>query len=56
MKLAFDYKDQPSIWTTDRKLKRFKQGEDHAKKLQEKRDINYKNQVFIYSKALSSKK
>jgi hypothetical protein len=56
MTTAFDYKGQPSIWTTDKKLKRFKQGEDHAKKLQEKQDINYKNQVFIYSKALSSKK
>jgi hypothetical protein len=56
MKSAFDYKGQSSIWTTDKKLKRFKQVEDHAKKLQEKQDINYKNQVFIYSKALSSKK
>jgi hypothetical protein len=56
VKSAFDYKDQPSIWLTDTKLKRFKQGDDCAKKRQDKRDINDKNQVFIYSKALSKKK
>jgi len=53
---AFDYKDQSSIWLTDTKMKRFKQGEEYAKKKQDKRDINDKNQVFIYSKALSNKK
>jgi hypothetical protein len=56
MKSAFDYKDQPSIWLTDTKLKRYKQGEEFAKRKQDKRDINEKNQVFIYSKALSSKR
>lgn len=56
MKTAFDYKDQPSIWLTDTKMKRFKQGEEYAKKKQDSRDINDKNQVFIYSKALSRKK
>jgi hypothetical protein len=55
MKSAFDYKYQPSIWLTDTKLKRFKQGEEFAKRKQDKRDINEKNQVFIYSKALSPK-
>jgi hypothetical protein len=55
MKSAFDYKG-PSIWTRDTKLKRFKQGEEFAKKRQDKGDINDKNQVFIYSKALSTKK
>jgi len=53
---AFDYKGQPSIWTRDLKLKRFKQGEEFAKRKQDKGDINDKNQVFIYSKALSTKK
>ena len=56
MKTAFDYKDQPSIWLTDTKMKRFKQGEEYAKKKQDSRDINDKNQVFIYSKALFRKK
>jgi hypothetical protein len=56
MKTAFDYKDQPSVWLTDTKMKRFKQGEEYAKKKQDNRDINDKNQVFIYSKALSRKK
>jgi hypothetical protein len=37
-------------------MKRFKQGEEFAKRKQDKRDINEKNQVFIYSKALSHKK
>ena len=55
MTSAFDYKDQPSIWRTDTKLKRYKQGDDCAKKRQDKRDINDKEQVFIYSKALSRK-
>jgi hypothetical protein len=45
-----------SIWTRDEKMKRLKQGEEFAKRKQDKRDINEKNQVFIYSKALSSKK
>lgn len=56
MKTAFDYKGQSSVWLTDTKMKRFKQGEEFAKKRQEKGDINNKNQVFIYSKALSGKK
>ena len=54
MKTAFDYKG-PSLWMTDKKLKRFKQGEDFAQAKQMGRDINEKNQVFIYSKALSRK-
>ena len=54
MTSAFDYKG-PSIWTRDTKLKRYKQGDDCAKKRQDKRDIHEKNQVFIYSKALSRK-
>ena len=54
MTTAFDYKGA-SIWTRDEKLKRFKQGDDCAKKRQDKQDINKKNQVFIYSKALSRK-
>jgi len=54
MTTAFDYKG-PSLWTTDKKLKRFKQGEDFAQVKQMGRDINEKNQVFIYSKALSRK-
>jgi hypothetical protein len=56
MKTAFDYKGQSSVWLTDKKMKRFKQGEEFAKKRQDKGDINDKNQVFIYSKALSNKK
>ena len=40
----------------DTKMKRFKQGEEFAKKKQDSRNINDKNQVFIYSKALSRKK
>ena len=56
MKSAFDYKGQSSVWLTDTKMKRFKQGEEYAKRKQDKGDINEKNQVFIYSKALSTKK
>ena len=52
---AFDYKG-PSIWTRDEQLKRFKQGEEFAKKRQDKGNINDKQQVFIYSRALSNKK
>jgi len=52
---AFDYKGKPSVWLTDTKMKRFKQGEEFAKKRQDKGDINEKNQVFIYSKANSKK-
>jgi hypothetical protein len=54
MKTEFDYKG-PSLWSTDAKLKRLKQGEECAKKRQDNGDINDKNQVFIYSKALSRK-
>jgi hypothetical protein len=53
-KHPFDYSGS-SIWTRDTKLKRYKQGDDCAKKRQDKRDINDKEQVFIYSKALSKK-
>jgi len=53
---AFNYKGQPAIWRRDEKLKRFKQGEEFAKRKQDKGNINDKNQVFIYSKALSHKK
>jgi len=56
MTSAFDYKGQPSIWLTDTKLKRLKQGEEFAKKRQDKRDINDKEQVFFYSKAISKRK
>ena len=51
---AFNYKG-PSLWMTDKKLKRFKQGEDFAQVKQMGKDINEQNQVFIYSKALSRK-
>jgi hypothetical protein len=53
---AFDYKGQPSIWLRDKQLKRYIQGDDSAKKRQEKGDINDKNQVLIYSRSLSNKK
>jgi len=52
---AFDYKGA-SIWTRDEKMKRLKQGEEFAKRKQDKQGINTKAQVFIYSKALSHKK
>jgi hypothetical protein len=55
MNSAWDYKSQPSIWTRDEKMKRFKQGEEFAKRKQDKSDINEKNQVFFYCKALSKK-
>jgi hypothetical protein len=54
MTTAFDYSGK-SIWTRDIKMKRLKQGEEFAKRKQDNRDINEKNQVFIYSKALSRK-
>lgn len=56
MKTAFDYKGQSSVWLTDQKMKRYIQGDNSAKKRQEKGDINDKNQVLIYSKSLSNKK
>ena len=55
MKTAFDYQG-PSVWLRDKQLKRYIQGEQSAKKRQEKGDINDKNQVLIYSKSLSDKK
>ena len=54
MNSAWDYKGA-SIWTRDEKMKRFKQGEEFAKRKQDKSDINEKNQVFFYCKALSKK-
>lgn len=54
VKSAFDYKG-PSIWTRDQQLKRFKQGEEFAKRKQDNEDINEKKQVFAYSRALSKK-
>ena len=51
---AFNY-EGPSLWNTDKQLKRFKQGEEFAKKKQIGKDIDEKNQVFFYSKALSRK-
>jgi len=56
-KSAFEWNDgTPSIWARDAELKRKLQGEEWAKKVQAKRNINDKTQVFAYSKALSSKK
>ena len=55
MTSAFDYKGQPSIWIRDQQLKRFRQADDCAKKRQDKRDINDKEQVFIYSKSVAKK-
>jgi hypothetical protein len=55
MTTAFDYSGK-SIWTRDTKMKRLKQGEEFAKKKQDNRNINEKNQVFIYSKAAATKK
>jgi hypothetical protein len=56
MNNAFDYKGQPSLWLRDKQLKRYIQGDNSAKKRQEKGDINDKNQVMIYSKSSSNKK
>jgi hypothetical protein len=56
MTTAFDYKGQPSVWLTDQKMKRYIQGDNSAKKRQEKGEINDKNQVSIYSKSSSNKK
>ena len=57
VKSAFEWNDgTPSIWTRDAELKRKMQGQEWAKKVQEKRDINHKAQVFTYSTALSNKK
>jgi hypothetical protein len=54
MNSPWDYKG-PSIWTRDQQLKRYKQGEDCAKKRQDNEDINAKKQVFAYSRSLSKK-
>lgn len=54
MTSAFDYQG-PSLWTRDVKLKRYKQGEEFAQKKINNKNINDKEQVFIYSKALSRK-
>lgn len=56
-KSAFEWNDgTPSIWARDAELKRKLQGQEWAKKVQAKRNINDKAQVFIYAKALSNKK
>lgn len=54
MKSAFDISG-PSIWTRDAELKRKLQGQEWAKKVQAKKNINDKTQVFTYSKAKCSK-
>ena len=53
---AFDFKNQPSIWTRDEKMRRLAQGEEYAKRRQEKYGINHKNQVFIYTKSQAKRK
>jgi len=51
---AFNY-EGPSLWNTDKQLKRYKQGAEFTKKKQDKEGINVLNQVFFYSKALLRK-
>jgi hypothetical protein len=52
IKSAFEWNDgTPSIWLRDNELRRKIQGEEWAKKGQATKDINYKAQVFTYSKA-----
>lgn len=53
---AFDFKNQPSIWTRDEKMRRLAQGKQFAKRRQEKYGIDHKNQVFIFTKAQAKRK
>lgn len=56
-KSAFNWNDgTPSIWSRDDELRRKMQGQEWAKKVQAKKDINEKTQLFIYCKALSPSK
>ena len=56
VKSAFEWNDgTPSIWSRDAELKRKIQGQEWAKKVQAKKDINDKAQVFIYCKANAGK-
>lgn len=50
-KNAFDWKGEPSIWTTDKKLKQITAGHILGKNARERIALTEKKDFFIYSKA-----
>jgi hypothetical protein len=52
-KNAFDWKGEPSIWTTDKKLKQITAGHILGKNARERIALTEKKEFFIYSRAKS---
>ena len=50
-KTAFDWQGEASIWTKDKELKRFMQGQNWGRQAQAKINLNEKRQVNTYSLA-----
>ena len=50
-KNVFDWRGQPSIWTTDKKLKQITAGHILGKNARERIALTEKRDFFIYSKA-----
>ena len=53
----FDWRGQPSVWITDKKLKSYAllTGQNYGRQTPAKIDLEAKEQVNVYSKAKSSK-
>jgi len=50
-KTVFDWKGEPSIWMTDKKLKQITAGHILGKNARERIALTEKKEFFIYSKA-----
>ena len=50
-KTAFDWKGEPSIWTTDKKLKQITAGHILGKNARERIAMTEKKEFLIYSRA-----
>jgi hypothetical protein len=50
-KTAFDWKGEPSVWTTDKKLKQITAGHIFGKNARERNALTEKKEFFIYSRA-----
>lgn len=51
IKTAFDWKGEPSIWTTDKKLKQITAGYILGKNARERIAMTEKKEFLIYSRA-----
>ena len=50
-KNAFDWRGEPSIWTTDKKLKQISAGQMFGKNAKERIAMTEKKEFLIYSRA-----